>query len=314
MTGLELFFAILGSILSVIGIIVGIIGAKSISIASKNKNVINKVNDSDISIDNSVNNGMSSDDVVKIEKEVTAAITNSISELYAKQADVYKDNITLILKEASQIMAGCQQVKKVDNTWTLKFFECSSKASNEDIQKIWAKLLKSELTSENGISMRTMEILSNLSPQEALVFEKFAGCVIGNQHIVPKDYLDQYKELSFEEIQILKESGLISTESFLSLNIRFDSQTSSYMINNNLLLLYKPLGKEKDLSIGVYGFTRAGSELYDAIGIKTSNDTFVNISKCLKKNNPKFLFTLHHINYIDNMGEINYQVEDIIDK
>lgn len=66
----------------------------------------------------------------------------------------------------------------LDEDWTTRFFKIAEEISNEEMQALWGKILAGEIKQPNSYSLRTLEILRNLSKSEADTFMKVANFAI----------------------------------------------------------------------------------------------------------------------------------------
>ncbi|MBQ3558040.1 MAG: DUF2806 domain-containing protein [Agathobacter sp.] len=57
-----------------------------------------------------------------------------------------------------------------DFDWFLRFFESAGNISNGDMQELWARVLNGEMKQKGTFSLRTLEILKNMSADEAKLF------------------------------------------------------------------------------------------------------------------------------------------------
>lgn len=62
--------------------------------------------------------------------------------------------------------------EKVDEDWINRFFNTIENISNEQLQQLWAKILAGEIKEPSTYSLRTLDILKNLSFKEAGCFLK----------------------------------------------------------------------------------------------------------------------------------------------
>jgi len=60
----------------------------------------------------------------------------------------------------------------VDKDWIIRFFNSVEDISNQDLQQIWSKILAGEIKQPKSFSVRTLELLHNISYEEAMLFEK----------------------------------------------------------------------------------------------------------------------------------------------
>lgn len=119
-------------------------------------------------------------------------------------------NYLEVAEKADEFHKECGYDKVEPNTqydidWFIRFFDAASNVSNEDLQKIWAKLLAGETICKGCFSLRAIETLYNMSPDEARLFSEIAdiksgkiNCIIvkdlsrlGRNYIEMGKYLEQ---------------------------------------------------------------------------------------------------------------------------
>jgi len=86
-------------------------------------------------------------------------------------------NFNKIAKKADEVyqkqdMTTLNNDKKFSWDWFVRFFEDAGNISDEKMQEIWAKVLAGEIKQPGSFSLRTLEVLRNLSSDEAEI-----GCV-----------------------------------------------------------------------------------------------------------------------------------------
>ena len=60
----------------------------------------------------------------------------------------------------------------VDHDWTARFFDNAKDVSDEEMQKLWAKLLAGEVECPGSVSLRTLDILREMTQKEAELFAR----------------------------------------------------------------------------------------------------------------------------------------------
>lgn len=126
-------------------------------------------------------------------------------------------NIDSIVHKAIEFISENESVSEeiVDEDWMTRFIDISQNVSNEEMQTLWAKILSDEVYRPNSYSLRTLELLRNLSSDEAKLFANFTklGFILNNRLVVINDeeFLESYN-ISFEKISLLKELNLIDSE------------------------------------------------------------------------------------------------------
>ena len=77
-------------------------------------------------------------------------------------------NVASVVEDAAEEL-GDKEVPdhEPDPDWTSRFFNEVQDVSSEDMQKIWAKILAGEVESPGRTSLRSLDILRNLTQQDA---------------------------------------------------------------------------------------------------------------------------------------------------
>ena len=69
--------------------------------------------------------------------------------------------------------------QEFDLDWFIRFFDAASKISNEELQELWARVLRGEFESKGSFSLRTIETLRNMS-REVYRKTQLGGSVNGS--------------------------------------------------------------------------------------------------------------------------------------
>ena len=80
-------------------------------------------------------------------------------------------NIVSVVREAAEEI-GDEEVEdhEPDHDWTARFFGYVQDVSEEDIRRLWARILAGEVRSPGNVTLRTLSILRNMSHLEAKLF------------------------------------------------------------------------------------------------------------------------------------------------
>lgn len=147
-----------------------------------------------------------------------------------EQKIVYREqrkqvNIENILEIAAEEINQDSQVnsEKVDSDWTTRFFNLAEDISNEQMQELWGKILSGEVKKPGSFSLRTLELLKNITKYEAEIFTKFVQLNVKHSrgHFIP--YIDQntfeeYFDIPYSEILLMYEIGLLSSGPHIGLH------------------------------------------------------------------------------------------------
>ena len=88
-------------------------------------------------------------------------------------------NIASVVRQAAEEL-GDEEVDpgEPDHDWTARFFEYVQDVSEEDVWRIWARILAGEVRAPGRVSLRTLSILRNMSRLEAELFSEAMRYVI----------------------------------------------------------------------------------------------------------------------------------------
>lgn len=173
--------------------------------------------------------------------------------------------------------------KQVDPDWTRRFFNIAQDVSDEEMQKLWGRILSGEVKAPSTYSLRTLETLKNLTKEEAQIFSKIARFAIFDGEdgkataFILKDLsLDYFKKrynINFDERMTLQEIGLIndsekiSQELFNKNNIevfRFGDKIVKFLLSDTAAVRFH--------YINIIPFTRVGRELLGLVDAVFNND------------------------------------------
>ncbi|EIM73765.1 hypothetical protein A33O_14335 [Nitratireductor aquibiodomus RA22] len=129
-----------------------------------------------------------------------------------------QENIESITMKSIEYLKDDAEPETLDDDWLSHFFERSRFFSEEDTQRIWAKLLAEEANNPGKISRRTIDKLSSLDKTDALLFEKLCSFIwhINDEPllIIPNMKSELFNSLGidFSGLISLEESGFITRE------------------------------------------------------------------------------------------------------
>lgn len=209
--------------------------------------------------------------------------------IVAKEMNRQK-NIDDIVEEAGRILENENEISEapVEPDWTVRFFDIIQDVSDMEMKSLWSRILAGEVKTPNSYSKRTLELLRNLSKEEATLFVKIAQYVLqhGDFFIFRgiNDNLEKFG-ISYSDIAKLTEIGLIQSGSFVNMNFNNPKKIKrevgiSY---GGLILLLKMEDTIDKVSIPVYCLTTAGIELYKLIDVKPNIDYIRELNKEIKK-------------------------------
>jgi uncharacterized repeat protein (TIGR03899 family) len=203
-------------------------------------------------------------------------------------------NIENVTAFAAEELKNEQPVtdEPLDEDWTTRFFKIAEEVSNEEMQALWGKILAGEIKQPKSYSLRTLELIRNLSKSEADTFMKVANFAIKSGG---KNYLfkgnddnsmkDKYN-ISYMDIALLTEIGLIQPGDFVNhqlLQQTIDSQR--VFVAGNIILLANIKANTPTIQMPVNVFSNSGNELLKLINATPSIDYLTYFANSIKNEN-----------------------------
>lgn len=169
--------------------------------------------------------------------------------------------------------------QQIDRGWFLHWMEIAQKTTTGDVQDMIAKILKGEFINPNSFSVRTLEVLKNLSQAEILVFQNFCNLIcrspiFGADSVITEPYganpgnnTMSSVGLNYSNLTTLVNAGLIHSEIMGA--HRTITSSSIFLIpltiGDSVYLFQrtKPIEENEnvDTQIGILRLTQAGLEL-----------------------------------------------------
>ena len=251
---------------------------------------------------------------VVINSEDFARLMQRAGTRLALQETIKQHNIESVVDNAYEILEKeevCSE-EPVEQGWINRFFDSVADISDEDLQKLWGKVLAGEIKQPKSYSLRTLETLKNLSKHEATLFQKIAPFVLreGNNHfIVSNNDILKKHDLNYHEILQLDECGLINSGISVSLQISLSNTEESQIFNKCKMIVLKGLSSSvTKVFVGDYGLTRAGIEILSLIDFIPDDSIVDDVSDLIVKKSPSNLkMAIHKVNSIQE-NSINYDL------
>lgn len=252
-------------------------------------------------------------DGVAINSEDFTRLMQRAGTRLALQETIKQHNIESVVDHAYEILEqeGRCSPEPVEQGWINRFFDSVADISDEDLQKLWGKVLAGETKQPRSYSLRTLETLKNISKQEAELFQKIIPYVInmGENLFLPSSstILDKYG-IRYGEIIDLGECGLINSSALVSLNPNISKTNPVAFYNQSrLVMLHSIETDEVKISVGEFGLTRAGKELFGILNCISNDEYICDLAEeIVNKNIKKIKATVHKINYFED-DHINYE-------
>lgn len=171
--------------------------------------------------------------------------------------------------------------KEVEADWLYRWKEYAEKFSTDDMQLLWGKVLAGEFKRPGAFSYRALEVLSNLSKEDAedfLLLCSLSFSYSGLVFVFDESEINKKYGLFHLKILRLQEAMLLS---YTNSSINFDERIVAYSDKHKKMIEFSGDGKK---SFGVIFFTEIGEAIYDLID-ECINLTYIrdNLSSLLEK-------------------------------
>lgn len=214
-------------------------------------------------------------DAINAESEGNAAL---IKARYEEEINDFRtafeqkkmDNVQKAVVKAIEMTDNADvSPEPLDPDWFARWIDITSGFSQEHANFLWAKILERELKKPDSVSLRTMDILRNMSKNEGERFAKlckFIICSDGEMYIACPEQDNASGGMGFlwEDLFIIGEAGLINLQSDICMNFKRNSTD-----DNCITLSYQQQRIEivmadgcTSIALPIYPLTQAGKELY----------------------------------------------------
>ena len=163
-----------------------------------------------------------------------------------------------------------------DDEWISRFFDHTQYVSSSDMQKIWGAILSRKIEKTESSSIRTLDVLRNISKEDAGSFNKIFYYQFFGFFPVTNSNEFEKLDLKWDDFFQCKDAGLVDCISGRSQNLNFDN---SELIWYTPKIAYKlKLMHENDANTiqlpSPWKLTRAGREISFALEWKTPNQQY----------------------------------------
>lgn len=100
-----------------------------------------------------------------------------------KRREQRQQNLEQILKATHQSCRD-ETAGEPDKDWLYRFFDMAQEIHNPAMQRLWAQVLKREVTNPGSTSMKALKVLQDMSPKEAQTLQRAAAlaCSFGGDN------------------------------------------------------------------------------------------------------------------------------------
>lgn len=248
-------------------------------------------------------------------KKTISERAESRANFKEEQKQLNIESITIIAAEALQNETEVTD-EPLDKDWTTRFFNIAEDVSNEEMQALWGRILAGEIKKPKSYSLRTLELLKNMSKDEAECFSKVGKLAIISDEIDSqkafllksvsdnKEFFKEKYGLYFDDILLLNELGIITN----SIGFSMTGPQVNFLIGEYFICITKE-DRVPEIRLSVYGFTNVGYELLQLITKNVDFDFIKFFTFNFRKEGVKIKYGI--VESIEEMGIKT--VDDLID-
>lgn len=203
------------------------------------------------------------------ENDIEQRIIQRIAYQQAKK----QSNLEHVVQHAANELKSEQEVtqEKPDSDWITRFFGISEDISTDHMQVLWGKILAGEVKRPGSYSLRTLELLKNMSQQEAELFVRAGKIAIVSYDkvFIPNPdngkYLAEKFNLSFIDLLGLREIGLLVPNDLqFSLTTNTEDSPPVFTTGRTCIIVYRPKDAPQQ-NLNCIVFTEIGKQLFQLI-------------------------------------------------
>lgn len=225
-----------------------------------------------------------------------------------------QNNIEEVVSTAGKILESEEKVSEepLNSDWTTRFFDIVQDVSDNEMQLLWGQILAGEIKQPKTYSLRTLELLRNMTREDAELFQKVAqfALVSGDAFLyTPSNDLRKYG-INYVDIAKLIEIGLLRPGDFVKRHLysQDTTDTKTAFIYGDIVVIVNIKAKSGEVSFPIRSFTTSGQELCQLIDISPNMDYIKEFANAIKNKNVKVTYS--NIVSIDEDGMIHYKTPE----
>lgn len=162
--------------------------------------------------------------------------------------------------------------ESIDPDWLTRFFSIAEDVSDDEMQNLWAQILAGEIKKPNSYSLRTLEVLRNMTQEDAQLLNKASKYIIGGD----LGLCSEKYSLPLLDVVKLGEMGIVNSDNLLS-NIEIEPNDSDAIElgKKTALIGYNTTNNKLIITYNIRVLTSAGKELLQLITPLDSDDEFI---------------------------------------
>lgn len=241
--------------------------------------------------------------------DVTSAL---VAEKIQKEVNVAK--AALYAEEVLE-KGAAPPAEEPSSTWLARWRQSVEVVQDDELHELWGRILAGELQAPGSFSLRTLELVRNLSKEEAELISRAAVYRVHDFMYRPTDDdgFFQRKGLSFGDLLELQELGILSGVEALGITKTFTPDSDGrlcrdYVLNNHVLRV-DLLTVDGPITGHIYKFTSRGMEVASLAAVDDDLEYLAAIKSSLFNRAGKV--AVHRIGKRLAPGQVKYLAEEV---
>lgn len=171
------------------------------------------------------------------------------------------NNVQSVISETQNHFAEGETVsdEPVNADWLNRFFSIVEEVSDEYMQKLWAQILAGEVKRPKSYSLRTLELLKNLSPKEAEYINTASGYLIDDIHLCTNNLFGADVMICSK----MDELGIICGEQMVYKYVTYPNEPKNIIIGGGYTYCLRIHPHEQlHIPLNCYQITTVGREIF----------------------------------------------------
>lgn len=182
-----------------------------------------------------------------------------------------QSNMEAITEKAIPLLGDKSAPQHITDDWIANFFDKSRIISNEDMQKLWSRVLAGEANAPGTFAKRTVNLLADLDKGDAELFMRLCGYGWQIGDVVPLIFdvqADIYSRngIYFNTLSHLETLGLVQFDNLAGFRRLKLPKTVTVLYYGRPVTLSLPADKDNELELGHVLLSRAGQQLAPVCG------------------------------------------------
>ena len=210
--------------------------------------------------------------------EITELQRRAVQRFLAEEARK-QDNIESIASKALPEVSSEARPENIEDDWIINFFDKCRLISDDEMQKLWARVLSGEANTPGKYSKRTVDLLASLDKSDAEAFSKLCSFVVFMGDVVPLVYDTDHQiytghGVTFSLLSHLDSIGLIQFGGVTGFVRRGFSQKGHIYYYGQPLYIEFSQPENNQMELGHVLLTKVGQQLAPISGSRP-RDGFV---------------------------------------